>query len=464
VAGIGFNLEKILEGDTYIDSVKAHFYSTIIAAGPWLLSILTLFALSMFTPRNIDLYELSFFRTAIIYIYAFSLIIVGFLQLTVTRYAADKLYTRENESFVPAFAASAALVLVVQSAVVFAFLKLAGVGETAGWLIGMNYLVISMIWLVMIFLTALRDYGAISIAYATGSIIAVAGSLGLGSAYGVTGYFAGYLVGHLVIVVLLSARIYIEFPSTQPFDPGVYAYLGKHKTLLLVGFFYNLAIWIDKIVFWLSPHSVAIAPFLRSFPAYESASFFAYLTVVPALSIFLVRVETDFYRKYRRYYTTILARGSYADIVQARREMGESLRRSAGVVVKYQGLISLAAITFAPEIAALFNMPWMNLPIFRVVVLGAFLQTLLLIILTIGLYFDFQGLALAISAVFLATNGVFTFLTTKMEFPFFGFGYLASSFVSLVFAFYATDFTMRRLEYLTFASQPVGIHREEEIA
>jgi len=74
MAGIGFKLEKILEKDSYFSTVKAHFYSTLISSGPWILSIITLFCLGYFAPTNVDIYELTYFRAMIIYIFAFSLI------------------------------------------------------------------------------------------------------------------------------------------------------------------------------------------------------------------------------------------------------------------------------------------------------------------------------------------------------------------------------------------------------
>ena len=125
----------------------------------------------------------------------------------------------------------------------------------------------------------------------------------------------GYFLGHFVIVAMLSARTFIEFDSKQFFDVGLFTFLMKNKVLVLLGLFYNLAIWIDKIVFWFSPRAVQVKGFLYSFSQYESATFFAFLTIIPALSIFLIHIETDFYRKYKAYYVQILEKGTYASIL-----------------------------------------------------------------------------------------------------------------------------------------------------
>ena len=42
MAGIGFELRRILAEDTYTSMVKGYLYSTVISSGPWLMSVLSL--------------------------------------------------------------------------------------------------------------------------------------------------------------------------------------------------------------------------------------------------------------------------------------------------------------------------------------------------------------------------------------------------------------------------------------
>lgn len=463
MAGIGFDLQKLLEGDTYFDTVKAHLYSVLISAGPWVLSILTLLCLNLFAPENIDMFELTYFRTAIIYAYAFSLIVAGLIQLALTRYLADRLYLKERESLIPAFNSAALILAAVELLSAVPYFLLSDEAFTLKALTVLIYFTIGMLWLVMTLLSAMRDYEAIILAFVIGSLVALGASWGLGRFFGLQGYLAGYLIGHLLIVVLLSARIFIEFRSIRCFDWTFVRFMAEKWELILIGFVYNFAIWIDKIVFWVSPQAIEVTSVLRTYPSYESAVFFAYLTIIPALAVFLLEVETNFYKKYRAFFLEILDKGTYPAIERRKSEISKSLAQSIGFMIKYQGLISLVFLTFAPEIANFLKMQWVQIPVFRVAVVGAFLHSLLLVTVIITLYFDFKPLALAICGVFFATNGFFTVITTKLPAPFLGFGYLASSFVSLVFAYYSLDFKLKKLEFITFTQQPVGIHREEEI-
>jgi len=464
MAGIGFRIEKILEGDTYIDSVKAHFYSSIIFSGPWLVSILTLFLISFFSVRNLHNQQIVILRSLIIYIYAFSLIVTGVLYLSASRYLADKLYQKDPEAFVPAFNSLSIMVMAIQSCLGWFFSGFLNVDTATRFLVVMLYLTISMLWLVMIFLTALRDYGEITRAFVAGSLVAVAASFFLGNYFGLKGYLCGYFIGHLLIVILLCLRIFVEFASRRIFDREIFNFLLNNKTLVATGLCYNLGIWIDKIVFWYSPQAYTVSSFLRTFPDYESANFFAYLTIIPAFSIFLIHVETEFYKKYRLYYIAILEKGTYSDIRRAKAKMISTLKSSLLRIVLNQGLISIFTVLFAERLIGMLGFSYVIIPIFRICVLGAFLNCLLLIAVLIILYFDFKDIALKVTFIFAVTNGLFSYATSFMSLPYFGYGYAGAAFVSLVCAYYMLDYKINRLEYLTFGLQPLGVHREEEIA
>ena len=392
MAGIGFRLQKVLQKDTYADAIKAYFYSALILSGPWILSILSFFFLSYFNPKTIDMYELVYFKSTIIYIFAFSLIFVGILYLSLNRYLSDKLFLQEQEAIVPIVNSASVLVLVMQTIIGCAFFFSQGIKTPYCIMSVMIYLVISMIWVVLM---------------------------------------------------------------------GLFRFLISNKDIVLAGLFYNLAIWIDKIVFWASPDAMQIYPLIRIFPVYDSVVFLAYMTIIPALSIFLIEVETDFYVHYKDYYTQVLGKAPLSAIMKAKTGMAKSLRKSAMTVITCQGIVTIVVITFAPEITSFFNMQAVQIPIFRITTLGAFLHSILLIAIIVILYFDLRRLALIVTLMFVVTNGIFTYFTISQPLPYIGYGYFFSVLITLAFAFYALDYKLKRLEYITFALQPLAASKEE---
>lgn len=88
-------------------------------------------------------------------------------------------------------------------------------------------------------------------------------------------------------------------------------YFLKYWELALIGMLFNLAIWVDKIMFWFAPDSRMVVPYLRTHDMYEGPIFFAYLTIVPTLAIFLVKIETKFYEHYHDYFAKIISKKNF---------------------------------------------------------------------------------------------------------------------------------------------------------
>ena len=67
---------------------------------------------------------------------------------------------------------------------------------------------------------------------------------------------------------------------------------------------------------------------------YDVPAFFAFISVLPTLVMFVVSLETAFYEKYKLYYLNILNNGTVKDIEQAKGEMKKTLMREIGFLWK----------------------------------------------------------------------------------------------------------------------------------
>ena len=75
MAGIGFQLRKLSRQDTLSSVVAAVGHAAVIAAGPWLFTIMSLAAITLSTERVAGLETLAAFRIVIIYAFAISLVV-----------------------------------------------------------------------------------------------------------------------------------------------------------------------------------------------------------------------------------------------------------------------------------------------------------------------------------------------------------------------------------------------------
>jgi len=434
MAGIGFRLRKLLDQESYLATIQAYLYSALISSGPWLITILVIGLLGFIQTRSAYPFEeIALFRLTIIYVYAFSLIVVGLLQMPLTRYLADLLFSRDLGMYLPTYAAVLILVGVFQAVTGIAVVLLL---SDWGLLYGLHavtlYVCVSFTWVAMIFITTVKDFLSVSLAFAGGGLISLGAGYWLGTERGAEGYLAGYALGQIFTFVLLSVRLAVEFRSELGVSFDFLRHLRLFPTLVFIGFGYNLAIWVDKFLFWFGPTGQHVDGFMYSCEQYDVPMFLAYLTIVPAMSLFLIRIETSFYANYRDFYGAIVGKRSLAAIRRQKEALVDSIKLSIGRLLKIQGVLSLFAILAVPYVIEALRLSWLHMNILRVGILGAFLHVLMLLLTICLLYFEFRVETLILTALFLVLNGGATYLTIGWGMAYYGYGYLFACFVTLL--------------------------------
>ncbi len=456
MAGIGFELRKMLRRDSYLAEMSAYLYAAMVSSGPWLMSVLCLAVLGLYSYSGFSRLEQDIFRTTIVYVYAFTLIYVGFIQLVVTRYLADRFYLNDERITLTAFYTSALIALAAGTVICGTALWFFELTSTYKIIALILFLIVAMIWLAMIFLSAVKDFRSIVQAFAVGTTVSVGGAFFFYPIMGLEGYLLGYTVGQALIFFWLLARLLAEFPPARVWDSAMLRYFVKYWELALIGMLFNLAIWIDKMLFWIAPDSRLIVPYLRTHDLYEGPIFFAYLTIVPSLAIFLVKVETKFYEHYHDYFAKIVSKKELSSVIKEKQGMIIMLKESLREILIVQGSLTLLCLLMAPDFITMVGLSPLQKPLLQIALVGALLQVLLSVAVIILFYFDLRKEVLAVTLVFLFTNAGLTWLTIKLGFTFYGYGYCYSCFISLMFSFYIVSRSVRDLEYITFSSQPLA--------
>jgi uncharacterized membrane protein len=373
-----------------------------------------------------------------------------------SRYLADRLYEGHWEYFSPAFAQLLAPLMLLQGVVGLAFMLLTHLPTPVVVMAVMLYLAVNGTWVAMIFLTAAKDFRTIVAAFVLGFLLSVWGGIVGGARWGLAGQLGGFTAGYVLTFFVLVARIKWEFGLPLRLADGLGPQLRRFWPLAVTGWSYNLAIWIDKIMFWYHPEAgEQIAGPLHVAPVYDNAMFLAYVTIVPALGMFLLRVETDFYDAYRAYFSAISAHDSLASLRAAKQEMGVTLVRNLGLLLKVQAPVTLAAIVFAPELINHLHLTWLAVFVFRFGAIGSMLHVAHLMILILLLYLDFRLDAMFLGLVFLASNWFFTLLSFAGGLPFWGLGYAFASAFTLGIGLVLLWRALRDLEFHVFMRQPL---------
>ena len=135
--------------------------------------------------------------------------------------------------------------------------------------------------------------------------------------------------------------------------------------------------------------------------------------------------------------------------------MIRALKESLREVLIIQGATTLLCLFFAPELVKMAKMTPLQVPVFRIALIGSFLQVLLALNIIILFYFDLRKTVLAVTMVFIVSNAGLSYITTLLGVQFYGYGFTYACLVSLLFSFYLLNGKVRDLEYITFAGQPV---------
>lgn len=465
MAGIGFRLQKLLAGESLTDLVRAYLYSALIATGPMLVVMLTLIAIRAVVRSQLSIEDGTLYMGVMVYVYAFSMLGLGPVIYVITRWLADQYYLQQSVSFTPAYVASLLFVFIPQSIIALIFLSRTSFPPIVQWSLLALYLAVNGIWIALIFLSAARSYLWIAAAFFGGGGLGLGLAAYLGIQSGFPGFVIGYTIGQVLTFFVLSFRVFKEFGYEYSVNFGFLAYFKKYPLLCATGLFYYGATWADKFVFWFSDLGESLGQGIRVSSNYDTPMFLAFLTIIPSMAFFLLQMETTFARTYQRYYRIIQERANLNAIRSAKDDILKNLSSQFQKFLLFQGIISGIAIVALYPIAEAFLLNPYQLGIFRIGILGVFLQMAFVMALNILFYFDFQWEVFWISFIYFALNTVLTLLTLHAGLASYGFGFMAASFVAALCGFLILSHKLKNLEYWTFMTQPILIPKfkfEEE--
>lgn len=455
MAGIGFELRKLLRRDSYTGLLQAYGFAGIISSGPWVLSILGVMLVGIISIGRIYPAELIVqFLVSVTYLMAASLIFTGFLQLLFTRYVADRLFEKKDHVILPNLIGALTLVTsiggIVGLIILFTFFD-----QDIKYRLLMlsGFIVLSNIWLVVVFLSGMKAYRLILTVFFIGYSTTVFASISL-EMFGLNGLLAGFVIGQALLLFLMLAMVIYEYPGNNliAFD-----FLNRKQifiSLALTGFFYNLGIWADKFIFWFNPitSEQVIGP-LRASVIYDIPIFLAYLSIIPGMAVFLVRMETDFAEAYDNFYTSVREGDTLEHIEQLKDEMVITIRMGIYEIFKVQGLTVVLLYLLGSKILEWIGISPLYIHLFQIDIAAVGVQVLLLAILNVLFYLDFLIMALGLCFMFTICNIVFTFITLELGPQFYGYGFAIALVLTSLAGLALLSKKLDRLEYETFMLQ-----------
>lgn len=448
MAGIGFVLRKLMDKDDLLGLVSAHMHSALVTTGPWLITIFAIGAISVYGAHAYTFKYFLDFHVILIYNFGFSLIFCTPFSMVATRHLADAIFKKNVTGSIGMMISSYTLLTLMQLPIVaWFYFVYVDLPLSLKLLAFANYFLISSVWMIHAFLTALKDFMTVTRAFVIGMAIGFVVAAYLKADYRDAGMLLGFNVGMGIIFFMLLGEVLSEYNYrvVEPFD--VIKYFRKYWDVALGGLCYSLGIWIDKMVMVMAPEATTLQSKMVMYFEYGNAMFLAYLTIIPALAVFVLSVETDFFEKYYKFYKEILEHAPFDRITHNHSQLKESLIANSRNIIVLQGVICFLAVVMAHKILEVMGIRFIHISMYRYGVLGAFFHVLLLFIVIIFNYFDSRREAMWIQLLFLVTNGVFTYISLKLGMEYYGYGYFVAALLSFMVA---AVMLMRYVEKLPF--------------
>jgi len=410
MAGIGFELRKLVETRSIRGLLGAAFAGIVIVAGPWLVSAASV-AAAQRLPFLAGGQEALAFTGAMVWAFALSLCLSTGPLYVYVRLSADLIYERRRSeagaALLKAAATTAALSFPVGLAAACALVQ----GGRHASLFRISFAALftaaDVLWLAMMTVTVMRKYGRVLAAYAAGMALMYCLAATLGPRYGAAGGAAALAGGYGLTAALLVASALAALGRSR--FPGlgrrIAGYAARYRNLALAGTAYALGTWADKALLWAFRGSAAAGTRLAVNQPYDLAFFYANLSLIPGLVFFTLVTETSFHVDLVRF-LVFLARRRKPEVEAARLRLLRNARACLGSQCLFQAGVAGVVFLLAAPLSRALGLPAGT---FRLLVAAGFFQLAFLAALNMLFYMELYRDAAVSAIVFLAANAALTF-------------------------------------------------------
>ena len=463
MAGIGFELRKLYEQGGRFSKHRAYGYAGIIYIGPMILGLLLIVSLVYLSQlAGFSNQERDSLLSMISYSILGSLAVTNFFSMIVMRYVSDMLYEDKLDRILPAYFASSVLMLVLGSIFYGGFLIFSGISFSQALLCWLLFGELCLCWNVTNFLTAIKDYKAILMAYGAAIVlILLVGGLSL-YLHIPNGLLFSICVTYGALLLSLTYVLCQYFPSSKQLSFEFLNWYDRYTDLFKVGLYIFIGLFAHIIMLWYSPLGRVSIGLFRTAPAYDVPAMLAFLTTLIATVSFVVSVEVFFYPKFKEYYRLYNGNGSLLQIEQAEVEMLEVLQNQMKYLA-WKQLLGTILLMFAGSTFLMY------LPLGFNAQMKGYFQTLCLAYglyavgnssLLILLYFaDYKG-AKFCARLFAGATVILTFCSLFLDRSFYGYGFLMAAALLFLSSIHRLNNFIEDLSYHVLGAQPL-VYKEK---
>ena len=358
MAGVGFELRKAIASDRGSRKVSGTVGAAFSSSGSMIVAIV-IFALvqaaakAQHVPRAVN----DCFMCCITNAMFLSILLSSLLSPVLSRCVSDAIYLNRTEKVMPSLVGGVASVAGAGGILFLLQILLSGMDTVTAIVLFLLFLTLCACWSLMSYITLIREYKRIVIAFTAAFAVsgALLGLLYLTAELTVPLMILVLLVCFTTVDIFLFRAIYLSFAGH---DGSVFAFrreIKQNPSLLFIGFLMAAGMLGHFWLTWfLSDTSTEISLLFRFNAKYDFPAIAAYFSTIPAAVYFITLFETDFSDKYRRYFSALKSAAA-AGVEAARDEMVSTLRKRLRTLFLIQLISCLLFVTAGSKLLGVLN-------------------------------------------------------------------------------------------------------------
>ncbi|MCI5566349.1 MAG: exopolysaccharide Pel transporter PelG [Veillonellaceae bacterium] len=461
MAGVGFELKKLFSARTAAGHIRAYSYSAVITAGPFALMTAMVLAVQMlFIIYGVSDESSSIFVASVVYAFVFSQILSSGFTMVLTRYLADCISVARYHDITASLIGMGSILTGIGAIAGVAFFYGKPLPLLTRLLAYLFFALLLLVWTESVYLSAVKKYKRLIVSYLEGVLVSIVLAFFLLVVEVLPPEQAGLLAMDCGMgLVVLMFLYYIASQFGLPADGMDFAFLPyfeKHWRLFFISFCYTAGLFMPNIIIWQGPHGVDVAGTYLYSPVYDVVTFYAFLSILPLMMMFVVSVETDFYGRYAEFFSYITRKGNFRDITAAKRDLLHTLWFHLRHIIEFQLVFTLVSLALGSFFLSCAGITYGQVNMFNVLLFAAFFTGLLQLIYILLIYFDYQNDVMRVSFCFFALNLIFGLLGLYVfGSQSYGFTFFAAAAISFIVSIWRLDHFTKRIDYFVFCSQPV---------
>lgn len=432
--------------------------AVILAAGPWLVSVLALVIISVTMTPAMGFAAVEDLRLTVVYSFCIAPLAAGPIGAVAARRISAEMAGGALARVPELFLAAGVLSSLATQAIALAVCLLLGVGP-AGFVIAFVSLAgaAALLWTSFAVLAAVKAYGFLIAAFSTGMALSVLCTLLAASHAPTTELLIWcFTTGVLFCVALCLRHVQRHFPTD--FDRlassawGLVGHLRANLVICAGVLFAICGVWVDKWIFWFGPDGVRSASGLLHYSAYDSVMFLAHLSIIPSYAALLVFHYGGLVSAIGRFRAMVSARATYASLRSSIEDLARTTWRGIFLIGFVQGAITIGLVLMAPLVAKWLDFSFEQFLMLRIGLIGAFLHAVMFLCCAVLLVTNRNRHNMLIHGGFLTLNLVVSLLVYAFA-GISAYAFFAGSLVGASVAFAYAYRAVHGYDYLYFLGE-----------